>query len=149
MLGSEDYSESRGRQMLQVQVAAAAMIVMRRRVRKAETMKFRSHIAVGAIQNSSFAKRFHSDHWKVCKFVRRSENGDIALFEQRPIVDSFRLIVEITNQGSIYVALQQKLNKATWRLFSKLDMKARDEFADFSDRLKNERSGNGWSETDS
>ena len=104
MLGSEDYSEPRCRQMLQ-QVPAAAMIVMRRRVGKAETVKFWSNVTVEAIQNSGFAKRFHSDHWKVCKFMRQGENGDIALFEQPPIVDSFWRIVEITNQGDIYFAL--------------------------------------------
>src|ERR1700754_2283707 len=105
MLRSEDYSETRGCQMLQVQVPAAAMIAMRRRVGKQEMLKFRSHVAVGAIQNSGFAKRLHSDHWEVCKLMRRGENGDIALRKQRPIVDTFWLIVEITNQGDIYVAL--------------------------------------------
>jgi hypothetical protein len=112
-------------------------------------MKFRSHITIEAIQNGGLAKRFHSDHWKVCKFMRRSENGDIALFEQGPIVDSVWRIVQITNQGDIYFALQQKLNEAAWRLFSKLDMEARDKFADFSYGLKNERSGNGGGEADS
>ena len=105
MLGSEDYSEPRGCQMLQVQVPAAAMIVMRRRVRKAETVKFRSHVTVEAIQNSGFAKRFHSDHRKVSEFMRPGEHGDITLFEQRPIVDWFWRVVEITNQGDIYFAL--------------------------------------------
>src|SRR5262245_28634408 len=105
MLGSEDYSEPGGRQMLQVQVPAAAMIVMRRRVRKAEAMDFWSHVTVEAVQNSGFAKRFDPDHRKVRKFMRRGEKGDIALFEQHPIIDSFRLIVKIANQGDIYVAL--------------------------------------------
>jgi hypothetical protein len=51
-------------------------------------------------------------------------------------------------QHNIYFALYQKLNKAAWRLFLKPDMEARGEFANFSDRLKNERSRNGWRETD-
>ena len=105
MLGGEDYSEPRGRQMLQVQVPAAAMIVMRQRVGKAETVNFRSYVTVEAIQNSGFAKRFHSDHRKTSEFMRRGEHGDITLFEQRPIVDSFWLIVEITDQSEIYFAL--------------------------------------------
>src|ERR1041384_4196549 len=105
MLGSEDYSETRGCQMLQVEILATAMIVMRRRVGKQEMLKFRSHVTVDEIQNSGFAKRLHSDRWKVCKFMRRGENGDIALFKQRPIVDSFWLIVEITSQGDVDVAL--------------------------------------------
>src|SRR5262245_42423558 len=105
MLGGEDYSEPRGCQMLQVRVPAAAMIVMRRRVGTQEMLKFRSHVKVGAIQNSGFAKRFHSDHWKVCKLMRRGENGDITLCEQRPTVDPFWRIDEITNQGDIYFAL--------------------------------------------
>jgi hypothetical protein len=125
------------------------MIVMRRRIQKAKTVKFRNHITVEVIQNSGFAKRFHSDHWKVCKVMRRGKNGDIALFEQSPTIDSLWRIVEITNQGDIYLAFQQQLNKAALRFFSKLDMKTRDEFANFSNRLKNERSGNGWGETDS
>src|SRR3954463_2881874 len=105
MLGSEDYSEPRGCQMLQVQVTAAVMMVMQRRVGKAKTVKFRRHVTVGAIQNSGFAKRFHSDHWKVCKLMRRGENSDIALCEQHPVVDSFWCIVEIANESDIYFAL--------------------------------------------
>jgi hypothetical protein len=105
MLGSEDYSETRGSQMLQVQVSTAAMTVMWWRIGKQETLKFRSHVAVGAIQNSGFAKRFNSDLRTVCKLMRRGKNGDIALSEERPTVDPFWHIVEITNQGDIYLAL--------------------------------------------
>ncbi|SDJ36002.1 hypothetical protein SAMN05216338_104721 [Bradyrhizobium sp. Rc2d] len=105
MLRGEDDSEPRGRQMLQVQVPAAAMMEMRQRVGKAETVKFRSYVTVEAIQNSGFAKRLHSDHRKPCEFMRRGEHCDITLFEQRPIVDSVWLIVEITDEGEIYFAL--------------------------------------------
>src|SRR5262249_18356802 len=105
MLGSEDYSEPRGCQMLQVQVPTAAMIVMRRRFRKQEMLKFRSHVAVGAIQNSGFSKRLNSDLWKVGRLMRRGKNGDIALREERATVDPFWHIVEITNQSDIYFAL--------------------------------------------
>ncbi|MEH2512555.1 hypothetical protein V1291_003909 [Nitrobacteraceae bacterium AZCC 1564] len=105
MLRSKNYSETRGCQMLQVQVPAAAMIVMRRRIWKQEMLKFRSHVAVGAIQDSGFAKRFHSDNWKICKLMRWGENSDISLCKQRPIVDTFWFIVKVTNQGDIYVAL--------------------------------------------
>jgi hypothetical protein len=93
--------------MLQMQVPVATMIVMGQRIGAAETLKFRSHATVEVIQNGGFAKRFHSDGRKVCKFMRWRENGDIALFEQCPIVYSFRRITQITNEGDINLALQK------------------------------------------
>src|SRR5687767_11637250 len=120
MLGSEDYSETRGSQMLQVQVSTAAMVVTRRGIRKQQILKFRSHVAVGATQNSGFTKRFDSDLWTVCKSMRRGKHGDIALSEERPTDDPFWHIVQITHQGDIYLALQQKLNEPVWQLFAKL-----------------------------
>jgi hypothetical protein len=50
--------------MLQVQIPAAAMIVLWQRVGKADTVKFGSDVTVETIQNSGRAKRFHSDYWK-------------------------------------------------------------------------------------
>lgn len=149
MLRSEDYSEPSGRQMLQVQILVTAMIVLRRRIGEAETLKFRSHVTVVAIQNGGFAKRLHSDYRKVCELMRWGENSDIAFFEQRPIVDTFWRISQIANQGRIYLALQEQFDKAVWRLFSKLDLEAGDKFPNFSDWLKDKRGGNRWGEADS
>jgi hypothetical protein len=81
MLGSEDYSEPRGRQVLQVQVPVAAMIVVRRRIGKEQAVKFRSNVAVEAVQNGCFAKRLHPDHWKIRKLMGWGKNRNIALFE--------------------------------------------------------------------
>src|SRR6185437_6085680 len=148
MLGSENYSEPRGCQMLQMQVPVAAMIVMQWRIGKTETVEFRNHVTAKVIQNRGFAKRFHSDSRKACKVMRWGENGDITLFEQRPVVDTLRRILEITNQSDIHLALQQQLDEAVLRFLAKLDTEARYEFANFRDRLENKRSGNGWGETD-
>ncbi len=142
MFRSKDNSETCGSKMLQVDLSVAAVIVMLWRVGRQLFLKLRFNIAVAAAQNRGFSECFHSDHRKICELMRRGENGDIALREQRPVVDTFRLVIEITNQGDIYFALQQKLDKAVRRFFSKLDMEARHEFANFGDRLKNERRGN-------
>ena len=69
MLGDEDYPETRGSQMLQVQVSTAAMMVMRRRIRKQQMLHFRRHVTVGAIQDGGFAKRFNSYLWTVRKLM--------------------------------------------------------------------------------
>lgn len=149
MLGSKDYPEPRGCQMLQVQVPAAAVSVLRWCVGKAKADKLMGDIAVGAIQDGRLSKRLDADRWEVRELMRRGENRDVTLFEQRPVVDPFWLVLHVAHDGHVYLALQQKLDKAVWRLFSKLDMEAGHEFANFSDRLKNERSGNGWGEADS
>jgi len=81
MLRSEDYPEPRGCQLLQVQVPVAAMMVLGLSVGKAEPANFWSNVTVEAIQKRGFAKGLRSDRWKVCKFMRRGENSDIALFE--------------------------------------------------------------------
>jgi hypothetical protein len=61
MFGGDHYSEPRGCQMLQVQVSVATVIVMRRPVRKTETLYLWGTVTVEAIQNGGFAKRIYSD----------------------------------------------------------------------------------------
>jgi hypothetical protein len=85
------------------------------------------------------AKRFNSDLRKVRKLMRRGENGDISFFEEGPTADPFWHIVEITNQGDVDFALQEKLDKAVLWLLAKLDVKAGNEFSDLGDRIKNGR----------
>ena len=148
MFRGEDNSEASSRQMLQVDLSIAPVIVVRRCIGKQLLLNLRCNVAIAAAENSGLSKRFHCDHWMVCELMRRREDGDVALREQRPVVNTFRLFIEITNQGGIYFALQQQFDKAIRRLFSKLDIKTRHEFANFGDRLKNERCGNCWRETD-
>ena len=148
MFRREEDSKSGGGQMLQMQVPIAAMIVVRWRVGKQEMPEPGSHVAIGAIQNGRFVKGVKPDFREVRQVMRRGKNGDIALGEEHPTIDAFRHIFQITDQGGIQLAFQQKLNETARGLFAKLDMNTGDELANLGDRLENERRGNGRGETE-
>jgi hypothetical protein len=113
------------------------MILRRWRIGKQELLELRNKVAVAPVEDGGFAKWFHFDHRVFGKLMRRGKKSDIALSEQRPTVDSWRLVLDVTYQCGVDFPLQEEFEKVLCRLFSELNMRTWHEFSDLGYRLKN------------
>src|SRR3954470_5600264 len=148
VLGREYHAESSRRHVLQVQVVTAAVAELERFLRKTQPLYLERDVASGALQQDGLAEVVYADGGTVCELVCRRENRDVALLEQRPLVDAGRYLLHLPDHCGADLALKQEFDELLRCVLAQLEVKSRDELCDLRDGIEDERGRDGGGETD-
>src|SRR3954451_9763032 len=148
VLGREYHAESSRRHVLQVQVVTAAVAELERFLGKTQPLYLERDVASGALQQDGLAEVVYADGGTVCELMCRRENRDVALLEQRPLVDAGRYVLHVPDHCSADLPLKQELDELLRCALAQLEVKSRDELCDLRDRIEDERRRDGGGETD-
>ena len=138
MLGREYHAEASRGHVLQVQVVTAAVTQVGRFLTEIRPLDLRSDVASGAFQQDGLAEVVDADRGTVCELVCRRENGDIALFEQQPVVDAGGHVQHVPDHCGVDLPLKQEVNELLRCALAQLDAKSWGELCDLRDQIEDE-----------
>src|SRR6516225_5654057 len=148
VLGREYHSEASRGHVLQVQVVTAAVAEVARFLGEIRPLDLRGDVASGAFQQDGLADVVDADRRTVCERVCRREKRDVALLEQRPVVDAGRHVLHVPDHCGVDLPLKQEVDELLRCALAQLDAKSRDELCDLRDRIEDERRRDGGGEAD-
>src|SRR3954469_20178067 len=117
----------------------AAVAELERFLGKTQPLYLERDVASGALQQDGLAEVVDADRWTVCELVCRRENRDVALLEQKPLVDAGGQVMHVPDHCDVDLPVKQELDEFLRCALAQLDMKSRNALCDLRDRIEDER----------